>query len=73
MDSKISITRVVLEQFSSFSTSQIYEMKQDGEDGFTFTFHVSAHNILVSTDSLTSILEPIESFTRFENIILTRK
>ena len=63
MDSKISITRILPDQFSSFSTSQIYDLKQDGADSFTFTFQISFDNLLDS----------IEAFTRFENIILTRQ
>jgi len=63
MDTKISITRILPDEFSSFSTTQIYDLKQSGEDNFTLTFEFSFN----------STQDTIPSITRFENIILTRK
>lgn len=63
MDSKISITKIFPEQFGLFGFSQIYDINQSGEDNFTFTFEVK----------IESLIDSIESFSRFENIILTRK
>ncbi len=63
MDSKISITKNLPNELSSFSTSQIYDLKQNGDNEFTFTFEFS----------FTSFLDSLETTTRFENIILTRK
>ncbi|MFT4535816.1 MAG: hypothetical protein ACJA1A_003010 [Saprospiraceae bacterium] len=73
MDTKISITQISSGQFSSFSANQIYEIEQNGDDGFTFSFHFSLINFIVPTDTLTIISEPFEPFTKFETIILTRK
>ena len=63
MDSKISITRVLPDEFLSFSTGRVYDLTQSGDDKFTFTFEFS----------FISILDSIESVTIFENIILIRK
>ena len=63
MDSKISITKIIPDEFFGFSTSQIYDMKQSGEDSFTFTFEFSFN----------SSLDTFETIKRFDNILLTRK
>lgn len=61
LDTKISITRLPGE-FSNFSSTQIYDIKQSGENTFTFTYEFSFN----------STQDTIPSITRFENIILTR-
>ncbi len=63
MDSKIAITRIFPDALSGFSTTQIYDIKQSGEDSFTFTFEFS----------FSSQLDTTPLTTRFENIILTRR
>jgi hypothetical protein len=63
MDSKILITKILPIEISSFGTSQIYDIKQNGEDELTFTFEVS----------FPSPVDSIASLVRFDNIILTRQ
>jgi hypothetical protein len=62
MDSKISITKIPPPEFSNFSISQIYELKQNGDNEFVFTF-----------EFYLSSLDSVPTLQRFENIILTRK
>lgn len=61
-DEKISITKYIIGQQNVFPSSTIYDITRTDEDNFTFTFHFKAE----------SIIDTIEPFEQFENIILTR-
>ncbi len=61
-DTKIAITRYLIDQPTIFPSTLIYDLQREDEDNFTFTFHIKVE----------SPIDSLEEFEQFENIILTR-
>ena len=61
-DEKIAITKYIIGHQNVFPSTTIYDITRTSEDKFTFTFHFKTE----------SVIDTIEPFEQFENIILTR-
>ena len=61
-DTKLAITKYVLGQQNFFPSHTVYDITRENEDKITLTFHVK----------IESVVDTLEDFEQFENIILTR-